>query len=119
MIGVVVDADLERHVEGIVFSDSLAHGVDVASPWEKLLAVLVERYCHDSIGNIECLFDPISMMHIHIQIKNSLMVFQELKNSQDNVIRVAETTGLAFFGMMEASSPVNCDVGVLVQQYVS
>jgi len=67
------------------------------------------------------------MVDININVENSLLVSQELNNSENDVYKasvlvpkflakkeltvdIAETTGFTLFGMMKSSSPIDCDV---------
>lgn len=40
--------------------------------WEEDLIVLMERDCEDGRRVVECLFYTISVMNVHVNIKNSL-----------------------------------------------
>ena len=59
------------------------------------------------------------MMDINVQIEYSWMNFQELENTDDNIVDVAKPTGLCFFGMVVASSPVYSNVRYASKDYVS
>jgi hypothetical protein len=90
--------------------------LDIASAWEEI-SISMERYCHDSICAVEGFLDSISMMHVDVNIEYSVMVFQELQDSEDYIIDIAEATCLHLFGMMEASRPINADVRALVVEF--
>lgn len=49
-------------------------------------------------------------MDINIEVKYSGVNLQQLKNAQDNIVHVAESTRLAFFGVVQASSPIDSDI---------
>lgn len=38
------------------------------------LSVLVKANSHDSIGDVECLFDTITVMYVYIDVDYSLMI---------------------------------------------
>jgi hypothetical protein len=83
--------------------------LDVSRAWEEI-SISMERYGHDSVCAVESFLDSISMMHVDVNIEYPVMVFQELQDSEDNVIYIAEATCLHLFGMMEASRPIDADV---------
>lgn len=83
--------------------------LDVSRAWEEI-SISMERYGHDSVCAVEGFLDPIPMMHVDVNIEYPVMVFQELQDSEDNVIYIAEATCLHLFGMMEASRPIDADV---------
>lgn len=72
------------------------------------------------------------MVNVDVDIEDSLIVAQELKNAQYNIcderplvillagsrfdertVDIAETASLALFGMMQTSSPIHCDIALL------
>lgn len=69
----------------------------------------MEWHSHDPVSSVESLFHPISMMNINIYVQDPLMVFQKLKDTQDNVIHITETGRLRLLCMMQATAPVNAD----------
>jgi hypothetical protein len=54
----------------------------------EVFAVLVERNRHDTISRVEGLFDAIAVVNINIDIKNTLLETQQLKNSENNICQV-------------------------------
>mmetsp|Transcript_314 Transcript_314/g.1030 ORF Transcript_314/g.1030 Transcript_314/m.1030 type:complete len:265 (+) Transcript_314:1357-2151(+) len=50
------------------------------------------------------------MVNVNVDIQNSGVNLQELKNSQNTVVDVAETRRLGLFGVVQATSPVDCNV---------
>ncbi len=58
------------------------------------------------------------MMHVHINVKCSGLVLQELQYCQHNIIRVTKSRSLAFLRMMQPATPVNCDISLLVHKQV-
>ena len=59
------------------------------------------------------------MMHINVQVQDPWVHFQQLQNATDYVIDIAKSTCLCLFGMVIASSPVDCHVRYTRQDYVS
>ena len=43
------------------------------------------------------------MMHINIDVENSVVVLEEFKNSKDDVVDVAEPTCFHFLSVMKAT----------------
>ena len=71
---------------------------------------------HAPVAQVESLLNPIAMMDVYIQVKNSRIDLQEFQNCKDYIVDVAETTGLWFFCMVEASRPVDSDICFSIQQ---
>ncbi|BAS98379.1 Os06g0583501, partial [Oryza sativa Japonica Group] len=55
------------------------------------------------------------MVDIDIHIENTLVVFEELEDGEDDVVDVAESRGLALLGVVEAAGPVDGDVVAVVE----
>jgi hypothetical protein len=90
--------------------------LDISSAREEI-AIPVERHSHDSIRAVECLLNTVTMMHININIEDSIVVFQKLKYSQDDIVHIAEATRLHLFGMMQTTSPINANISALVVEF--
>ncbi len=101
-VGDVVDAGVEGDVERVVFAALGSDRGDVSSAREEA-AELVERYGHHTVGAVEGLFDPVSMMHIDVDIQYPLMTFQQLEDPQNDVVHIAESRGFRFFRMMQST----------------
>jgi hypothetical protein len=78
----------------------------------------VERDCHDSIGVIKGLFDTVAVMNIDIEVKDSGVYFEQLKNAENDIIDVTEPTGLGLFAMMEATGPVDNNTSLLSENEI-
>jgi hypothetical protein len=61
----------------MILSSILTDILDVPCPRE-IVFEFVEAACHDSVSQVECLFDSISMMDINVNIENSLESLQQL-----------------------------------------
>jgi hypothetical protein len=48
-----------------------------------------------------------SMVHVNVNVQHAMVVFEQLQNAQHNVVDVAEATGLALLGMVQATRPVD------------
>lgn len=114
------DAIAKRTVYGVVFPASVADiltlrwsmgYLDVASSGKEFTAFM-KRHCHNSVGRIKGLLNPIAMVHIDIDVKNSFVVFQKLEDGQNNVVDIAKPRCLLPFCVMQPASPVYGDVGV-------
>jgi len=51
----------------------------------------MERCGHDTVGRVEGLFDTIAVVNIDINVQDTLMETQQLKDRQNNVVDVAES----------------------------
>lgn len=56
------------------------------------------------------------MMNIDIYVQDPVMVFEQLKYSQHNIIHKTKPASLLFFRVMQASHPVNCNISTAVIQ---
>lgn len=54
----------------------------------------MEGNSHHSVGIVECLLHSISVVDVNVQVENSGVNFQQLKNADDDVVNVAESTSL-------------------------
>lgn len=59
-----------------------------------------------SICVIECLLHSIPMMNVNIQIQDSRVNFQQLKNAQNNIIHITKSTCLCLFSVMKTAWPI-------------
>jgi hypothetical protein len=67
----------------------------------------VEADCHNPIGGIKGLLDPISMMTINIDVEYAGVRSKKFENGENDVVDVAESGGLPFLRVMETTSPVD------------
>ena len=65
-----------------------------------------------SVCVVKGLFDSVAVMHIDIQVQNPRVGFEQLENAEDDVIDVAETTGLRFLAVVVPSRPVYGDIAL-------
>ena len=73
---------------------------------------------HNSISCVKCFFDTVPVMNVNIDVQDTLMIFQQFQDGQDNVVDVTETWSFGFFGVMESSSPIDGNVcSLFVQLY--
>ena len=101
-----INSITKRHVDGVGFAFFHAHISHITGPGEKVTK-LVERARHHPIRRIKRLFHTISVMHVNVNIQNTRIRAQQLKNGQDNVVGIAKTTGFALLRMMQTTRPVD------------
>jgi hypothetical protein len=63
----VIDAVSEGEIDGIVFALADTNVAQLTSSW-KVLAVLVERDGHDSIGCVKSLLYTIAVMDVNVDV---------------------------------------------------
>jgi hypothetical protein len=73
LVGLVRDAVAEREVDGIVLASSNANVAKLAGAGE-VLAVLVKRDRHDTIGGVKSFLDTVTMVHVDIDVQHALLV---------------------------------------------
>ncbi len=60
------------------------------------------------------MFDAVTVVDVDVNVKDSRMMKEQLKNSEYNVVDVAESRSFSLFGMMQPSRPVDSDVRLMV-----
>jgi len=68
---------------------------------------------HNTVSGVKSLLHAIAVVDVNINIEHTLVHFEELKNRQDNVVDIAEPTGLAFFRVVETACPVDGNIRLL------
>ena len=66
----------------------------------------METHCHDAVGVVEGLLDPVSVVDVDIEVEHSVVEGEELHYAEDDIVDVAESTGLAHLCMVVPSRPV-------------
>ena len=61
-----------------MFAVVLAYLMEPTCSWKEIFSVLMERNGHTSVAQVESLLDPIAVMDIDIQVKNSGIDLQQL-----------------------------------------
>ncbi|KAI6769544.1 hypothetical protein HG530_004173 [Fusarium avenaceum] len=74
----------ERKVDGVVLSLSNTSIPKLTSSRE-ILAILVERNGHDTVGGVESLLNTVTMMDIDINVEDPLFKSKEFENAEDDV----------------------------------
>lgn len=72
--GLIVNPLLQWHIQRVALARISPDILKVTGSWEKSLSVAVETDCHNSIARVERLFNPISMMHVNIDIEDAIVV---------------------------------------------
>jgi len=93
---------VERKVNRIALALAVAEVRDVAGTG-KVVAVLVERAGHHSVGRVECLLYAIAMVNIDIDVEHTRVLFEELEDAEHAVVDVTKPRRLSFLGMVKAS----------------
>ena len=104
-----INSITKRHVDGVGLAFFHAHISHITGAGEKVTK-LVERTRHHPVRRIERLFHTISVMHVNVNIQNTRIRAQQLKNGQDNVVGIAKATGFALLRMMQTTRPVDDDI---------
>jgi len=71
---------------------------------------------HAAIRQIEGFLDAIAMVHVDIEVKHTGVDIEQLYDRQHDVVHIAEPARLGFLSVVQATSPVDGDVGLPVQQ---
>ena len=90
LVAVVVDAVAEWEVDGVVLSVAYADVSKFAGARE-VLAVLVERNGHDTVGAVEGFLNAVTVVHIDVDIKHTRVETEELDDAEDDVCEMLET----------------------------
>ena len=109
LIGDVVNAVAEWKIDSVILALPHTGVAKFAGTWE-VLAVLVERACHDTIRSVESLLNTVAMMDIDIDVQDSGLEAKQLYYTKDNVVDVTEATSFALLGVMKTTSPVHSNV---------
>lgn len=83
-VGRICNAIAEGKVDRMVLAITHTNVAKLASTRE-ILAVLVERASHDTVGGVERFLDTVTVMDVNIDVKNTLVESQELNDSEYNV----------------------------------
>jgi len=51
------------------------------------------------------------MMNVYVNVENTLVLLQQLKDTKNDVVQVTKATCFTFFGMVHPTSPVHNNVG--------
>lgn len=95
-VALIVDPVPQWHVDRISFAFSNTIVPHLSRPREEL-PILVETTSHDSIRQVKRLLDSISVVHVNVDIEDSLMIPQELQDAENDVCgsasRIPRKTG--------------------------
>ncbi len=124
LVSDIVDTITQREIDSVVLALANTNIAKLASPRE-VLAILVKRAGHDTVGSVEGLLNAITVMNIDVNVKNSLLEAQELDDAENNVYRklawvskwiveltvdVTEATCFTLLRVMKTASPIDSDV---------
>ena len=66
---------------------------------------------HDTIGEVEGLLDAVAVVDVNVDVEDARVHLEQLEDCQHDVVGVAEAARLALFRVMQATRPVDHDVG--------
>lgn len=84
LVGIISNTIAKRKINSVILSHTNSNVAQLASTGE-ILSVLMEGAGHNSVGSVKSLLNTITMMDINVDIKNALLVSQELENGEDDV----------------------------------
>mmetsp|Transcript_30866 Transcript_30866/g.106707 ORF Transcript_30866/g.106707 Transcript_30866/m.106707 type:complete len:392 (+) Transcript_30866:254-1429(+) len=111
LVGNVVHAVLQRKVDRVVLAPLRPDVGDVARAREEI-AVLVEGDGHHAVRAVKCLLDAVAVVDVDVDVEDARVVLQQLQNRQDDVVDVTKTRSLRLFRVVEASRPIDGNVGI-------
>jgi len=97
--GLVCNPVLEGNVDAISLALS-SPSIQQVPRSREVLPKFVEATRQHSVGGVKRFFDPIAVMTIYVDVQYSGECAEKVKDTEDNVINVAETRSFAFFGVM-------------------
>jgi hypothetical protein len=80
----IVDTIAKWDIDSIVLSIPDTHITELSSTGE-VFTVLVERHCHHAICGVECLLHTVTMVHITVDVQNSLVEAKKLNDAEDDI----------------------------------
>lgn len=121
-IVVVFDAVVERDVErmmraGVERVERTGRGQRACAGEEAVFVVFVEGEGHDAVGGPEGLLDAVAVVDVDVDVQDARVVAQELQDGEDDVVDVAEARGFGFLGVVEPAGPIDCDAGLVVDEF--
>lgn len=75
----------------------------------------MERHWHDSVRQVKCLLDAITVVHVNIDVNYSWVHKKQFQNGQYNIVNITKTARLWLFRMMKASTEIYGNVSLSVQ----
>lgn len=113
---IVIHSWFERDVQWVMLSIICSVLVKSACSGEKILTILMERYRHDSVWQVKCLLNTVTVMDIDIDVNDSWINHQKFQNCQNNIIYVTKSARLWFLSMMKPASKVYGNISLPVQE---
>lgn len=110
---VIVKSIQQWHVDGVAFAFSFTHVLKIAGAREEV-SISMEADSHHAVRHVEGLFDAVAMMDVNVDVEHTLVILQQFEDSEDNIVRVAESFGFLLFRVVKASCPIDADVRTLV-----
>ena len=110
---VIVKSIQQWHVDGVAFAFSFTHVLKIAGTREEV-SVSMEADSHHAVRHVEGLFDAVAVMDVNVDVEHTLVILQQFEDSEDNIVRVAESFSFLLFGVVQASCPIDADIRTLV-----
>mmetsp|Transcript_50181 Transcript_50181/g.104707 ORF Transcript_50181/g.104707 Transcript_50181/m.104707 type:complete len:221 (+) Transcript_50181:1699-2361(+) len=112
LVALVVNAVSQWVVDCIILTSLCANVQHVAGARE-VVAILMKRDRHHPICRVEGFLDAITMVNINIDVKNTIMHFQQFQDSENNVIHEAKPACLALFCVVKATGPIDGNISLV------
>lgn len=96
---VIVEPVQQWHINGVAFSFTLTHVLQIARAREEV-TIPVEADGHHAVRHVEGLLDAIAMMNVDVDVEHALVILQQLENGKDDVVSVTKSFSLLLFRMV-------------------
>lgn len=63
------------------------------------------------VGGVKGLLNAVAVVDVDVDVEDPGVVLEQLQNGKDDVVDVAETRGLGLLGVVQATGPVDGNVG--------
>ena len=70
----VINAVPQGYVEAVVAATLCSNFIHVTCAREEVVSVFVERYCHDSVSEVEGFLNPVAMVDVNINVEHPRVV---------------------------------------------
>lgn len=95
-----------------------ARGFEGAGAREEVVfVVFVEGDGEDAVCGPEGLLDAVAVVYVDVDVHDAWVVAEELEDTEDDIVDVAETGCFCLFGVVQAAGPIYCDFGLVVAEF--
>ena len=70
----------------------------------------MEGDSHDPVRGVEGLLHAVPVVDVDVDVQDPLVVLEQLKDGEDDVVDITEAGCFALLGVVESSRPVDCNV---------